>query len=407
MSMVGFPLLLIPVAIYNIIAFLMPGVPLTEQAEPLFKVMLVSGVEWPVTLRDMLLALGILMLMFEVIKGARPGAKYLMDHLLSLIVFGAAAAEFVLWPRFGTSTYFLLTLLALVDFLSGIALRTRRSALAASAPAVSRKSARKSETPVAEPQFEPAPAPIPAPTPAPTACTGSRSCTRSHDSGAARSLSRRICIAGSPRTGRRKFGVGFECRVRRQHQLAGSAVSRSAAGHQRAAVAGRAALICDFNQTICRSRRPVPTIGMPVRGIGGVGVGSRGAPQAARLRDLLDGRNQMGDENRAGAGQRTAARPLRGRDHRYQCRAGGASVLGDAVVRHLSHLIVIQHRKLDSEYLSRSGTFVPSSSFLRKGCAKMRRRRGRGRQRTCRCQPISFHAIDCNGFRIINGSAAQ
>jgi hypothetical protein len=143
---------------------------LTEQAEPLFKVMLVSGVEWPVTLRDMLLALGVLMLMFEVIKGARPGAKYLMDHLLSLIVFGAAAAEFVLWPRFGTSTYFLLTLLALVDFLSGIALRTRRSALAASAPAVSRKSARKSEkieTPVAEPQFEPTPAPIPAPTPAP------------------------------------------------------------------------------------------------------------------------------------------------------------------------------------------------------------------------------------------------
>ena len=170
-SMVGFPLLLIPVAIYNIIAFLMPGVPLTEQAEPLFKVMLVSGVEWPVTLRDMLLALGILMLMFEVIKGARPGAKYLMDHLLSLIVFGAAAAEFVLWPRFGTSTYFLLTLLALVDFLSGIALRTRRSALAASAPAVSRKSARKSEnieTPVAEPQFEPTPAPMPAPAPAAT-----------------------------------------------------------------------------------------------------------------------------------------------------------------------------------------------------------------------------------------------
>ena len=68
-----------------------------------------SGAEWPVTLSDILLALGILLLLFEVIKGARPGAKYLTDHLLSLIVFGAAAAEFVLWPKFGTSTYFLLT----------------------------------------------------------------------------------------------------------------------------------------------------------------------------------------------------------------------------------------------------------------------------------------------------------
>src|SRR6202012_4647921 len=131
MSMVGFPLLLIPVAIYNMIAFLMPGVSLTEQAEPLFKGMLVSGVEWPVTLRDILLILGILMLMFEVIKGARPGAKFLTDHLLSLIVFGWAAAEFVMWPRFGTSTYFLLTLLTLADFLSGIALRARRSTVVA------------------------------------------------------------------------------------------------------------------------------------------------------------------------------------------------------------------------------------------------------------------------------------
>src|SRR6266404_710457 len=123
MSMVGFPLLLIPLAIYNIVVFLMPGVSL---ADPLFKLPLMSDAEWPVTLSDLLLAIGIFLLLLEIIKGARPGAKYLTDHLLSLIVFAAAAAEFVLWPRFGTSTYFLLTMLALVDFLSGIALRTRR-----------------------------------------------------------------------------------------------------------------------------------------------------------------------------------------------------------------------------------------------------------------------------------------
>ena len=88
MSMVGFPLLLIPLAIYNIIVFLMPGV---SFAEPLVKLTLMSGAEWPLTLSDMLLALGIVLLLLEVIKGARPGAKYLTDHLLSLIVFGGAA----------------------------------------------------------------------------------------------------------------------------------------------------------------------------------------------------------------------------------------------------------------------------------------------------------------------------
>src|SRR5216117_3484909 len=121
--MVGFPLLLIPLAIYNIIVFLMPDLSFTD---PLVKLTLMSGAEWTVTLSDVLLTLAILLLLAEVIKGARPGAKYLTDHLLSLIVFGAAAAEFVLWPKFVTSTYFLMTALSLVDFLSGLALRTRR-----------------------------------------------------------------------------------------------------------------------------------------------------------------------------------------------------------------------------------------------------------------------------------------
>jgi hypothetical protein len=123
--MVGFPLLLIPLAIYNIIVFLMPSVSLTETLVTV--PVMTSGAEWPVTMGAILLALGILMLLLEVIKGARPGAKFLTDHLLSLIVFGAALAEFLLWPRFANSTYFLLTLLALVDFLTSVALRVRRA----------------------------------------------------------------------------------------------------------------------------------------------------------------------------------------------------------------------------------------------------------------------------------------
>jgi hypothetical protein len=165
MSMVGFPLLLIPLAIYNIIVFLMPGVSL---GDPVFKLTLMSGAEWSIALSDMLLALGILMLLFEVIKGARPGAKYLTDHLLSLVVFGAAAAEFLLWPKFGTSTYGLLALLAMADFLSGVALRARRGtvrAAVAAAPAreVQRQVDGQSDPPRAEPKLEVPPA---APSPA-------------------------------------------------------------------------------------------------------------------------------------------------------------------------------------------------------------------------------------------------
>ncbi|NVN86028.1 MAG: hypothetical protein HXX15_08045 [Rhodopseudomonas sp.] len=154
MAIIGFPLLLIPLAICNIVVFLMPG--LAFEA-PLATLRLPSGVSWALTVSDVLLSLGILLLLLEVIKGARPGAKYVTDHLLSLLVFAGAAAEFGLLPQFGTSTFFMLALLALVDFLAGIALRNRprpRAARAEPAP------------PAQMPQLHDEPAIDPAPKPA-------------------------------------------------------------------------------------------------------------------------------------------------------------------------------------------------------------------------------------------------
>lgn len=159
--MVGFPLLLIPIALYNAIAFLMPTVSVTDR---LFSVTLVSGADWPVTLSDVLLTLGVLLLLLEVIKGARPGAKYLTDHLLSLIVFAGAAFEFMMWRKFGTATFFLLTLIAMTDFLTGIALRTHRRGVPATAtgPAAADEPAE-----IAEHDDEAAePGPVHAPAPA-------------------------------------------------------------------------------------------------------------------------------------------------------------------------------------------------------------------------------------------------
>jgi len=151
MSMVGFPLLLIPLAIYNMIVFLMPGVALSET---LLRVQLVSGEIWTISLGDMLLGLGVLLLLLEIIKAAKPGGKYLTDHLLSFLVFGGAAAEFVMWPKFGNSTFLLLTLLAMVDFFAGVSLRTRRvRAVAVPAPAPVQAS------PAAEPAARAAPEP--------------------------------------------------------------------------------------------------------------------------------------------------------------------------------------------------------------------------------------------------------
>ena len=155
--MVGFPLLLIPLAIYNIIVFLMPGVSL---AEPLVKLTLMSGAEWPVTLSDILLALGIVVLLLEVIKGARPGAKYLTDHLLSLIVFGGAVAEFLLWPRFGNSTYLPARAVGVGGFPVGPGVaRAARDAGCGRRSGLQTRCEKSLTSVAAEPQFDPAPPP--------------------------------------------------------------------------------------------------------------------------------------------------------------------------------------------------------------------------------------------------------
>lgn len=156
MPTIGFPLLLIPLALYNIIVFLMPDVAFTA---PLVTVPLPSATSWTVTLGDVLVGLGIILLLFEMVRAARPGAKYLTDHLLSLLVFGGAVAEFVLLKRFATSTFFLLTLLAAVDFLGGtsIALRWRkqRRAAIASAPVIVPPSAEPPSPPPSPTRVEP------------------------------------------------------------------------------------------------------------------------------------------------------------------------------------------------------------------------------------------------------------
>lgn len=157
MSMVGFPLLLIPLAIYNIFVFLMPGVAFSS---PIVSVTLMSGVVWTVTFADALLAFAMLLLMFEVIKAAR--GRYVTDHLLSLIVFGAATAEFVLLAPFGNSTFFLLVVLTAVEFLAGlvIGIRNRRLRRARAEAPVAAPAAPVRREPVVPVAPTPAPAPV-------------------------------------------------------------------------------------------------------------------------------------------------------------------------------------------------------------------------------------------------------
>jgi hypothetical protein len=122
MFMLGFPLLLIPFAIYNIVAFLMPGV---SWSGAVTSVHMVSGADWTMSAGAMLVTLGILMLFGEVMKSTRIGIRTVVDHALSLILFLGMLVEFLLVRQTATATFFLLLVISFVDVLGGFAVTLR------------------------------------------------------------------------------------------------------------------------------------------------------------------------------------------------------------------------------------------------------------------------------------------
>ena len=116
MFVLGFPLLLIPFAIYNMIAFLTPGVSWTA---PVTTVHMMSGADWVLTWEDILIAFAIFLLWIEMIKATRMGMRSVMDHILAMILFIVMLVEFLLVRQAATSTFFLLMAIALVDVLAG------------------------------------------------------------------------------------------------------------------------------------------------------------------------------------------------------------------------------------------------------------------------------------------------
>jgi len=122
MFILGFPLLLVPFAIYNIVAFLMPGV---SWSGTLSNVHIVSGADWTMSAGDMLIVLAILLLFAETMKSTRIGVRSVVDHGLSLVLFLAMTVEFLLVPQAATATFFLLLVISFVDVLGGFAVTLR------------------------------------------------------------------------------------------------------------------------------------------------------------------------------------------------------------------------------------------------------------------------------------------
>lgn len=120
----AFPLLALPVLVYNLVALTLRGGFGSQAAsarftEPLFTVAMTSGSPWPVSLSDLLLAGALVVLFIELLKSTTSRRIAIINHSLSMILFIVCLVEFLLAPAFATSTFFLLTVMVLLDVLAG------------------------------------------------------------------------------------------------------------------------------------------------------------------------------------------------------------------------------------------------------------------------------------------------
>lgn len=149
-----FPLILIPVLIYNIWAFgstigssaaevrahltePMMCIPMASQ-EPAATVAggacmqsaaegvaagvegAMRAVEWGVTFGDLLVLLSLCLLFVELLKSTSTGTAAIFNHALSMLVFIICLVEFLLHPAFATSAFFIIMIMSLLDVLAGV-----------------------------------------------------------------------------------------------------------------------------------------------------------------------------------------------------------------------------------------------------------------------------------------------
>ena len=115
-----FPLLIIPAVIYALFAFPAGAEGMRQGlASPAFTLPLASHSEWVVSRGHLLTMFAIICLFFEILKSTTPTTTAMIDNSLSVGVFVIALLLFLLVPAFGTTEFFYILLMSVLDFMAG------------------------------------------------------------------------------------------------------------------------------------------------------------------------------------------------------------------------------------------------------------------------------------------------
>ncbi len=122
MSIRALPLLVFAFVLYNAIVLLVGEDALGRE---IFELRLLSGGLWKFTWGDLVLLVTLVLLFVEIVKSTTTTTSTLIDHGLSMVVFMAVGAEFLIVPQAATSVFFLILVATLIDVIGGYTIGIR------------------------------------------------------------------------------------------------------------------------------------------------------------------------------------------------------------------------------------------------------------------------------------------
>jgi hypothetical protein len=118
------PLLVLPIAIYNMIAWggatFSTATAVRDRMDVEFmSIPMASGAQWIITPGHGLLTLSLVILFFELLKSTSIGRAAVMNHAFSMMLFILCLVEFLMFDAFATSVFFLIMVMTLMDVMAG------------------------------------------------------------------------------------------------------------------------------------------------------------------------------------------------------------------------------------------------------------------------------------------------
>lgn len=115
----------IPIGLYAILALVSAGsrgvdIFTSELERSSMIIQMPSGAPWGLSGGTLLVALGLVIFFFELIRGVASSRFAIIHHTLAVLLALSSIGAFMILDSFSTSTFFLLTIMCVLDMIGGV-----------------------------------------------------------------------------------------------------------------------------------------------------------------------------------------------------------------------------------------------------------------------------------------------